>query len=163
MFYETLLRRKIPVRETARGDIFDIGGARVEILSPSARTMPLSENNNSLVLKITYGRHSFLFTGDIESETEGLLLENSAGLKCDVVKVAHHGSKSSSTENFIRAAEAKIAVISVGRDSPFGHPHREVVERWQKSGANTMTTGSNGTITIITDGQNFRLNSFPGN
>ncbi len=159
-FYETLARRKIPVTQTARGDVFNFGGVRVEVLSPSAKTIGLSENNNSLVLKITFGERSFLFTGDIEREAEDALLEDSDKLRCDVIKVAHHGSKSSSTAEFIEAAGAKTAVISVGRNSPFGHPHREVVERWQHSGAKTMTTGSNGTITIITDGQNITLNSY---
>lgn len=159
-FYETLARRKIPVLETARGDVFSFGGVRMEVLSPSAKTMGFSENNNSLVLKITFGERSFLFTGDIEREAEEALLEDPAALLCDVIKVAHHGSRSSSTEEFIKAAGAKTAIISVGRNSPFGHPHREVVERWQQSGAKTMTTGSNGTITIITDGQNITLNSY---
>jgi competence protein ComEC len=159
-FYATLARRNIPVIETARGDIFNFAGVRVEILSPSSQTIDLKENNNSLVLKITFGERSFLFTGDIEKEAEEILLAQPENLHCDLVKVAHHGSKSSSTEEFIRATGAETAVISVGRDSPFGHPHREVVERWQQSGAKTMTTGSNGTITIITDGQNITLNSY---
>jgi competence protein ComEC len=162
-FYETLARENIPVIETARGDVFIIGGTKLEILSPSAETMRLKENNNSLVVRVTFGERSFLFTGDIEREAEEILLRDAEKLRCDVVKVAHHGSRSSSTENFVNATGAKTAVISVGRDSPFGHPHREVIERWQRSGANTMTTGSKGTITIITDGQNFVLNSCLGN
>jgi competence protein ComEC len=159
-FYETLRKRGVPVIETARGDVFNISGVTVEILSPTEETVKLSENNNSLVLKITYGERAFLFTGDIESEAEDVLLRQPENLRCDLIKVAHHGSKTSSTENFIKAAGAKTAVISVGRDSPFGHPHREVVERWLRSGANTLTTGSRGTVTVITDGQNIILNSY---
>ncbi len=162
-FYEMLNRRGIPVIETARGDMFRFSEVTVEILSPSpktAETMSLSENNNSLVLKITYGERVFLFTGDIERETEELLLQQPENLRCDLVKVAHHGSKTSSSEEFIRATGAGTAVISVGRDSPFGHPHPEVMERWMNSGANTMTTGSRGTITVITDGHNITLNSY---
>lgn len=155
-FYSNLKRQNITVTHLSRGDVLKFGEVIVEVLSPSAETAALSENNNSLVLKVTYGARSFLFTGDIEKRTEGLLLMDAASLKCDVVKVAHHGSRSSSMEEFVRATGAKTTVISVGRDSPFGHPHREVVERWQNSGANTMTTGSNGMITIITDGQNVR-------
>jgi len=159
-FYETLNRRGVPVIETARGDIFKFGEVTVEILSPSAGTLNLKENNNSMVLKVTYGERVFLFTGDIEKEAEDILLRRPEDLRCDVIKVAHHGSKTSSTENFIAATGAKTAVISVGRESPFGHPHREVVERWLRSGANTMTTGSRGTVTVITDGQNITLNSY---
>jgi competence protein ComEC len=160
LFYETLKRRNIPVIETARGDVFKFGEVTVEILSPSAETVRLSENNNSLVLRVTFGERTFLFTGDIEREAEDVLLRDADKLRCDMIKVPHHGSHSSSTENFVAATQAKVAVISVGRDSPFGHPHREVVERWLNSGANTMTTGSKGTITIITDGHNFRLNNY---
>jgi competence protein ComEC len=162
-FYETLARRNIPVVETARGDVFKFGPSgevTVEVLSPSAETVRLSENNNSLVLKVTFGERSFLFTGDIEREAEESLLEDPGKLRCDLIKVPHHGSHSSSSENFVAATQAKTAVISVGRTSPFGHPHREVLERWTNSGANTMTTGSNGTITVITDGHEISLNSY---
>lgn len=156
-FQETLARRNIPLTEVARGHVLKFGEVTVQILSPSAETVALKENDNSLVLRLTFGERSFLFTGDIEKRAEELLLQNPAELQSDVVKVAHHGSKSSSTAEFIGATRAKTAVISVGRDSPFGHPHQEVVERWQNSGANTMTTGANGMITIVTDGQNVKL------
>jgi competence protein ComEC len=159
-FHETLERRNIPLILTARGDVFTFGEVTVEVLSPSAETIQLSENNNSLVLRITFGERSFLFTGDIEKEAEEILLEDSARLKCDLIKVPHHGSRSSSSEKFVAAAGAKTAVISVGRDSLFGHPHPEVVERWTGSGAMTMTTGSDGTITVLTDGHNIRLDSY---
>ncbi len=162
-FYETLERRNIPVILTARGDVFRFGPSEevtVEILSPSAETVRLSENNNSLVLRITFGERSFLFTGDIEKEAEEVLLEDPARLKCDLIKVPHHGSHSSSSEKFVAATGAKTAVISVGRDSPFGHPHPEITRRWRGSGAIAMTTGSNGTITVITDGHNIRSDNY---
>jgi len=73
-------------------------------------------------------------------------------MHADVIKVAHHGSKTSSTEGFVVATKPQLAVISVGRNSRFGHPHREVVERWQANGATVLTTGHSGTITISTDG-----------
>jgi competence protein ComEC len=159
-FYGELKKHGVPLIETARGDEFKFGEATIEILSPSAETIALSENNNSLVLRVTYGETSFLFTGDIEKEAEAALLEAPEKLRCDLIKVPHHGSHSSSTAEMVKATGAKFAVISVGRDSPFGHPHREVVERWLGSGANTMTTGANGTITVISDGHNISLNSY---
>jgi competence protein ComEC len=81
-------------------------------------------------------------------------------LQTNVVKVAHHGSRTSSTQEFIEAAQAKLAIISVGKTSPFGHPHEEVVERWQNSGAKIMTTGEKGTITISSDGKAISVKTF---
>ena len=101
-----------------------------------------------------------MFTADIEKETEAALVKTGAGLKTDVVKVAHHGSKTSSTSDFVAAARPGIAVISVGRHSMFGHPHKEVVERWRASGAQVMTTGEKGTISVVTDGRNLSVSTF---
>jgi competence protein ComEC len=77
-----------------------------------------------------------------------------------VIKVPHHGSKTSSTEDFVVATKPQFAVISVGRTSRFGHPHKEVVERWQSNGATVLTTGQSGTITITTDGHDLSLKTF---
>ncbi len=81
-------------------------------------------------------------------------------LQTDLIKVAHHGSRTSSTQEFINAVKAKVAVISVGRESSFGHPHEEVVERWRRAGAKVLTTGENGTISVSTDGQDLQLKTF---
>ena len=70
----------------------------------------------------------------------------------DVLEVPHHGSKSSSTPALVEATKPRFAIISVGQHSMFGHPHREVVERWEASGAQVLTTGRSGTITVTTDG-----------
>jgi len=77
-----------------------------------------------------------------------------------VVKVAHHGSRTSSTGAFVDATRPDLAVISVGLTSVFGHPHPEVVERWRASGAVVMTTGARGTVTVSTDGRDLRVTSF---
>ena len=76
------------------------------------------------------------------------------------MKVAHHGSRTSSTAGFVEVTGAQLAIISVGRRSMFGHPNKEVVERWQAKGAAVMTTGMNGTITIVTDGKSLRVRTF---
>ena len=81
-------------------------------------------------------------------------------LASDVVKVAHHGSKTSSTENFVTATRPSLAVISVGLTSPFGHPRPEVLERWRRNGALTLTTGERGTITVSTDGHDLKVQTF---
>jgi competence protein ComEC len=122
----------------------------------------VSDNNHSVVLRIIYGKRKFLLTGDIEKEAEIELLNSPELLQTDVVKIAHHGSKTSSTENFITAAQAKLAVISVGTQSPYGHPKQEVVERWKSTGVKVLTTGENGTITVSTDGDDLQIKTFKG-
>jgi competence protein ComEC len=81
-------------------------------------------------------------------------------LVADVVKVAHHGSKTSSTPDFVSATRARFAVISVGQKSMFGHPNAEVVERWKASSATVLTTGKSGTITFVTDGSTLEVFGF---
>lgn len=164
-FYENLQSQKIPLAQISRGQTLEIGGARIEVLFPLPDANPNSawENNDSVVFRLTYGARSFLLTGDIEKETERHLLQQPENLHCDVVKVAHHGSRTSSTENFVRATNAKFAVISVGRSSPYGHPHKEVVERWKNAKAKVLTTGERGTISFSTDGEDLQLETFVQN
>jgi competence protein ComEC len=108
-----------------------------------------------VVLRLQFRERSILLTGDIEKKAEGALI--TADLRADVVKVPHHGSKTSSTEAFVSATKSRLAIISVGQDSMFGHPHAEVVERWKSSGAQVFTTRHSGMITVTTDGTDLWL------
>ena len=149
------------------GDTIRLDDATIDVLWPPATTDPNapSRNNDSIVLRLTYGKRHILFTGDIEKNAERALVASASklstdtssdvvtNLTADIVKVAHHCSKTSSTQPFIAATQPQTAIISVGQYSIFGHPHREVVERWQASGAQVLTTGKCGTITVTTDGQ----------
>jgi len=159
---KVLSRRKVEIHKLKRGDFLNFENASVEVLYPEEDDSPqaVSDNNHSLVLRIFYGTKKFLLTGDIEKETENFLAQNPQSLQADVVKVAHHGSKTSSTKEFIEMTKTSYAVISVGRQSPFGHPHREVLERWKAAGAKILTTGERGTITISTDGKDLKLERF---
>ena len=148
---------EVNVKLVGRGDMAIIGNARIEFLNPPVGVSG-SDNDSSVVVRITYGDRSFLLTGDIERHAENGLVTQQ--LRSDVVKVAHHGSRTSSTEIFIDNARPEIAVISVGKRSRFGHPHAEVVCRWVDSGAAVMTTGDNGTITISTDGRTLDTRTF---
>ena len=145
------------VQMVRAGDELMIGGSTVRILSPPIDFLSdASSNNSSVVLSITYGSRTFLLTGDIERQAEAGIL----GAGADVVKVPHHGSRTSSTAEFVANVDAEFAVISVGRKSPFGHPHREVVDRWTASGAQVRTTGERGTISVTTDGSDLQLSTF---
>ena len=160
--FEVLQKKKINVIEVSRGDEFEIGQVKLRILFPEKDESgkPISDNNHSIVLQIIYGTKKFLFTGDIEKETEEKLLQQSAFLQTDVIKVAHHGSKTSSIPDFVSATKAEFAVIPVGRKSIFGHPHKDVVERWFSAGAKIKTTGERGTISISTDGKDLQIETF---
>ncbi len=160
--YKVLQKRNVEIFELKRGDVLNFEKARVEVLFPKADDSPeaVSDNNHSLVLRIIFGAKSFLLTGDIEKETENFLVQNPQLVRADVVKVAHHGSRTSSIQPFIDAAKAEFAIISVGRKSQFGHPHREVWERWQATGATVLTTGERGTISVSTDGNDLRIERF---
>lgn len=161
-FSKTLKGQSIPLQIISRGDVLKFGDVTLEILSPTNTNdaNAPSQNNDSIALIIRYGSRSFLFTGDIESNAENALAVSPESLRADVVKVAHHGSKTSSTESFVKATQAKFAVISVGLLSPFGHPDRKVVERWKSNGAEVLTTGESGTITISTSGRDLKIETF---
>ena len=159
---EVLQQRDIPVETISRGDRLQFGEVTIEVLYPTATddADAVSDNDHSVVLRVIYGSRTFLLTGDIEQQAEMTLLNSGGTLAADLVKVAHHGSRTSSTQGFINAVGAKTAIISVGRSSPFGHPHPEIVERWTASGATVLTTGERGMISVSTDGRDLELTSF---
>jgi competence protein ComEC len=156
----------VPVRLLSRGDVLPFGGALVEVLWPppaeGTGAARRSDNDDSIVLRVRYGRRAFLLTGDIEARAEAALVAAGDPLACDALKVAHHGSRTSSTEGFVSAARPAVAVISVGQDSPHGHPHPAVVARWRAAGAQVFTTGERGTVTVSTDGDDLRIETFVG-
>jgi competence protein ComEC len=140
------------------GQQIELGdGVTVRILHPPVPPLTGTGsdiNNNSLVLLLSTGRVSFLLTGDIEWEAEFELISPGNDLSGTVLKVGHSGSKTSTTSEFLAAANPRVAVISVG-ENPFGHPSSEVVEKLkQKLGSeNIFRTDEQGTIEFITDGQ----------
>jgi competence protein ComEC len=139
-----------------------IDGVDLELLHPTPTFQPqmkrrgsgedAGENNRSLVLKLTYGTISILFTGDIEQEAERFLLQSSHNLSATILKVPHHGSRTSSGMAFLRAVNPRVAVFSVQRDSRFGHPHPVVIDRYTTLDAYVFRTDEHGAITMRTDG-----------
>ncbi len=146
-----------PVCGTAGQEVLLDDAVRLQILNPMQQ--PLSGtsddvDNNGVVIRISYEEVSFLFTADIMTETERrLTYTRSSSLDSDVLKAPHHGSSSSSTTQFLAAVSPAVAVISVGQDNPYGHPHEEVLERMGLLGAQILTTAEHGTIEFITDGR----------
>ncbi|MEK7833245.1 MAG: ComEC/Rec2 family competence protein, partial [Acidobacteriota bacterium] len=162
LFAQTVRAAGLPVWCVRRGDVFEIDGARVEVVSPVGddNSMAMSGNNQSLVLRVTFGRRSFLLTGDLEKEAEARLVEAGIDLRSDVLKIAHHGSRTSTTAEFLERVKPKHTVISVAEPSPYGHPHPEVVGRLQSSGAHNWRTSRCGAVTFSTDGGDLRVETF---
>jgi len=117
-------------------------------------------NNTSFVCKLVFGKNSFLFTGDAYKNVEGELINKKAEIDSDVLKVAHHGSKTSTSEEFIAKVSPEIAVISVGRENKYGHPNQEVLELLEKYGIRILRTDEDGDIKIISDGKNYEISNF---
>lgn len=134
----------------------------IEILSP-LRSAYDELNNYSAVIKLTFGEHSWLFTGDAEAPVEQDLINSKTDLRASVLKVGHHGSNSSSTAEFLAQVSPQWAVISVGKENDYGHPHEEVVERLQKAGINILRTDRQGTIIMTSDGKELELQASKGN
>jgi len=152
---------RIPVRTPdASAPPADYGGARLDILSPPAGFYPAKAgNNDSLALRITYGASSFLLTGDLESPMERLLLADGRALHADVLKVGHHGSKTSTSADFLDAVAPSIAVISAGFENSFGHPHATVLARLEKRHAAILRTDQDGLVTVRSDGHKLWFDS----
>lgn len=156
-------RDRVPVIKVSRGDAFNVGGVQIRVLHPSGEEQSAfdSANNDSIVLHLTFGAQRFLFTGDIEREAESELDRYAeSSIQAEIVKVPHHGSRTSSTTTFVESVKAEVAIISVGRRSRFGHPHPEILKRWNDSGVEVITTGSKGTVTVETDGTATRKRTF---
>lgn len=134
------------------------GKTSFKVLSPLSKhgTDKTSLNNTSIVLKLLYADTEVLFTGDAEKELEELLLYNDADLEADVLKVAHHGSNTSSTAEFLQKVSSKAAVISVGKNY-FGHPSPDVLERLESQGVQLFRTDESGAVTMTSDGSTIRF------
>ena len=148
---------EIKYRQPRAGDILDLGKeVEVEVISPPYL---LKDNNeSSIVIKLTYGDVSFLFTGDAAGSAEQLMRDRYGWrLRSTILKAGHHGSKHSSSEGFLRKVRPEVAIFSCGKNNNYGHPHPETIERLQGVGASMYRTDKQGTITITTDGKNYQV------
>lgn len=136
------------------GDTFELGSAKVEVLGPvTAPEDPADLNNDCLVLRVVYGKTSFLFTGDMQKEEEQSLLDTGRKLRSTVLKVGHHGSGNASSFPFLKEVDPAYAVISVGADNEFGHPMESVLGRLTEAGAKVLRTDLMGDILCVSDGK----------
>lgn len=146
------------VIEMRAAPAFDFSGASIEVLSPPADYQASKPgNNDSLALRLAFGTRSFVLTGDLERAMEARLLSDGRLAHSDVLKVGHHGSKTSSTQPFLDALSPSIALISDGYDNSFGHPHRDVLARLAARHTAVLRTDLDGLVTVKTDGQRIWL------
>jgi competence protein ComEC len=152
---QVALARGVKIKPMQRGTPFAFGGASMQVLAPLPDYVPgeAPKNNDSLVLRLAYGRHSVLLTGDMEKQIEQQLLAEGAILRTDVLKVGHHGSKSSSTPAFLDALHPAFALISDGFENSYGHPHAQTIANLADRHIATYRTDRQGLLTIRTDGR----------
>ncbi len=152
---EAIDRKNIPIIFPEAGDTVPLTDGRLEILAPVESYDDL--NNYSLVVKYVHGDNSFLFTGDIEEKAERDILESGLDVSAEVIKVAHHGSDSSSCKVFMQSVAPDYGVIEVGDSNDYGHPHKEPMELFEKLGIEIYRTDMQGDIVFVSDGNDYRI------
>ena len=153
----TLSEQAIPAAYLFAGDTIPLGDATVTVLSPARGATWENLNNYSLVLRVTYGNAAFLLMGDAEAEVEETLLAAKTELAADVLVVGHHGSATSSSENFLKAVAPRYAILSVGEDNSYNLPNTGVLTRLKEQGAALYRTDLQGTVTVTSDGENLTI------
>ncbi len=128
------------------------------IIAPNSNSYGGNANDYSVAILLEYGKNRFLFTGDAEEASEAEMLTNGIDISADVYKVAHHGSRSASTQEFLNAVHPKYAVISCGEGNSYGHPHAEVLNRLRSMGVEVFRTDEQGSIIASSDGENINWN-----
>ena len=163
-FVRLAKENKTKIRYVQKGSIIKLGKNKIiEILYPdkNEKINDNAKNNNAIVFKLTWNKFSMLFTGDIEEKAERKILEmyknKEEKLKSDILKVAHHGSKSSTMQEFLEIVKPSLALIGVGENNNFGHPNDMVLNRLEQSGCKTYRTDMLGEITITSNGKSYNV------
>lgn len=153
---QTIKEKRYTITTAKAGvKILSEGNLTATIVAPNSSEYD-DLNNYSAVIKLTFGMTSFVFTGDAEKLSEDEIRTN---IKCDVLKVGHHGSNTSTSKNFLKKTEPTYAVISCGAGNDYGHPHKEVLKRLENARVTVYRTDLNGTVEAISDGYNITFNS----
>ena len=142
-------------------ETFKVGNATATILAPNSSGYK-DLNNTSIVIRLTFGNNSFIFAGDAEDISENEMLSKGIDVSADVLKVGHHGSNSSTSQAFLDKVNPKYAVISVGMDNSYGHPHKSTMEKLKDKGVKVYRTDESGTIVATSDGKNITFNTKVG-
>jgi competence protein ComEC len=153
-------QKNIPFNTAQRGQSINLDTKlKIEVLSPPATLFQDDLNQNSIVLKITYVKVSFLLMGDAGFEAENRLLSSGDLLKSDILKVGHHGSSSASSPAFLKAVTPAVSIIEVGAGNDYGHPTKKTLSALQSTGSKVYRTDLDGNVVVTTDGQNYAVST----
>ncbi len=161
--YLSAVQKKIPFSVVADGEQIDLGaGILLKVLAPGKPLLTGTDsdlNNNSIVLRLTFGKFSMLFAGDAEQpEEEQILRKYSREIKSTVLKSGHHGSRTSSSQPFLDAVAPEAAVICAGMNNDYHHPHPSTLKKYEKQKIAVFRTDLNGTVTIASNGETYSVN-----
>ena len=161
-FINTAQSKGLELQHPAVGTAFAFGTGSFEILAPSEIDQNDS-NNNSVVIKLTNGNNSFIFTGDAESSSESAMYASGINLDCDVLVPGHHGSATATSWEFLESTVPEYAVISCGADNQYGHPDKDTMDKLQSMDIQVFRTDKQGTITVTSDGTDLTWSTDPCN
>lgn len=158
--YEDVLtavsKKNLKITKPVPGTKYTIGKGEFTIFAPNSETYD-SLNNYSVVVKIKFGSNTFLLDGDAESLSENEMIKKGFDLKADLLKLGHHGSTSSTAQNFLNLVKPKYAVISVGKGNVYGHPAAATLTKLKNIGAEVFRTDNDGNIVVTSDGTNIKI------
>ena len=162
---ELARERKIPIEHELRGKSFHWDGVDGDFLWPEIppeEIEPSAKNNDSLILRLHFGCRTILLPGDAERQVEREILSENGleTMHSDVLKVGHHGSKNSTTAEFLAAVQPRIGIISAGEDNPYGHPSPELLERLEEADVRILRTDREGAVHLLTNGTQMEIRCF---
>lgn len=154
-FDAAVIAEAVPVTMARGGQVWQLGASTtLTIFSPGSDPSEWESNASSIVALLRYGQIEFVLTGDAPSSIETYLVERyGTGLSAEVLKLGHHGSRTSSSEEFLATVDPQYAVVSAGRDNSYGHPNQEVLDRVAAVGATVVSTAEQGTVVFRSDGE----------
>jgi competence protein ComEC len=157
-FLETIDQKNIPYRVAEQGQTIEVDPAlRIFVLSPPKERSGDDPNTNSVVLRLSYGTIDFLLAGDIGGESEDALAGSGYPLDAEILKVGHHGSYSSTSPTFLARVRPETAIIPVGKDNPYGHPHQQTLDLLKDYGVTVYRTDRDGTVVVRSDGISYSV------
>jgi competence protein ComEC len=157
-FLDAIIESRAEYIEVKRGDMITLDGLNFEVLHPASITGE-NMNNNSVVLRLVYGKISFIFMGDAEKAAEAGILTARQPISASVIKLGHHGSRTSTSPEFLSAVSPALAVYSAGRGNRYGHPHQETLDALAAAGVVVYGTDLHGSIIVSSDGTGYQVSS----
>lgn len=152
-----LSKQNVAITVPKASDKFKLGSANITILGPIGETD--DTNNSSIVLRVEYGKNSFIFMGDAEVEEETQIINKYKDISADVIKIGHHGSASSSSKELLSAVKPQYAIISVGKDNSYGHPVQTTLDKISDAKVKIYRTDLQGDITVTSDGKKISIST----